>query len=80
MPSTIACSSNSTRLEWFGAAVGQVAVEVRAAEEHHRPGHPLQHVAPVLGAHHRVRLANDLVGADDMAGDVEDACRRRRRR
>ena len=71
MPFTIASSSKSTRFEWLGGAVAEVAVGMGAAEEHHRPRHPLEHVAPVLGAHDRVGLAHDLVGADDLLGDAE---------
>ena len=80
MPAAIACSSNTTRLEWFGAAVAGLRSTVGAAEEHHRPGDLLQHVAPVLGAHDRVRLAHDLVGADDLLGDAEHEVGERRRR
>ena len=71
MPLAIASSSNTHPVGVVRRGGRRVAVGVRAAEEHHRPGDLLQDVAPVLGAHDRVRLAHHLVGADDLAGDVE---------
>ena len=70
-PSTIASSSNTTRLEWLAAAVRGSRSPVGAAEEQHRAGHTLQHVREVLGAHDRVGHAVDVLGTEHLAGDAE---------
>ena len=59
---------------WSGSAraVARSRSGGRAAEEHHRPGHALEHVAEVLGAHDRV-----AAGAMTWSAPID---RRRRRR
>jgi hypothetical protein len=66
----IASSSNTTRLEWLGPPCG-VAVGWVPPRNIIVPGTSLQHVAEVLGPHHRVRQAVHLVGAEHVAGDVD---------
>ena len=71
MPVTIASSSNTTRLEWFGAAVARLRSACVPPRKTIAPGYRLQHVAEVFGAHDRVRESNGLVGADELLGQIQ---------
>ena len=69
MPVAIACSSKNDTVGVVRRRRRRVDLGWRAAEEHHRAGHALEHVAEVLGAHDRVGQLDHVLRAGDELGE-----------